>query len=368
MPALEDFTREELLKITAKGYYRQLVYTSPAEGAYVIADGKRMLSFSSNDYFGLSQHPAVKAAAVQAIAAYGAGAGAARLVTGNHPLYAQLEEQLAACKGTEGACILGSGYLANSGVIAALMGPQDLILADKLSHACLLDGARLSGAKLLRFSHNNIEHCQKLLAQYRASYRHCLIITETIFSMDGDTAPVAALVEVAREHDSWLLTDDAHGLGIVAGEEGVDIQMGTLSKALGSYGGYVAASGSVIDYIRNSARSFMFSTALPPMVIAAASAALDILSNDPLLAAKPLQNARFFTSLIGLPEAQSAIVPLVIGEAEAALAVAGRLKEAGFLVAAIRPPTVPPGTSRLRIAFSALHEEADVERLAAALV
>ncbi len=366
MPALEEFTHAALQEIINKGRYRQPQAVRRLEGAYVEVDGKRYLSFACNDYLGLSHHPHVKEAAIRAVQDYGSGAGASRMVTGNHPLYSELEAKLATLKGTESACVLGSGYLANSGVIAALMAEGDLILADKLSHACLLDGAKLSGATLRRFPHNSLSMCEKLLARERHHYRHCLLVTETIFSMDGDKAPIEALARLAKQYDSWLLTDDAHGLGVAESHK-ADIQMGTLSKAAGSYGGYVCGSSGLIDYLKNSTRSLIFSTALPPMVVASAIAALDVITEDAALTRKPLAHARLFTSLLGLQPAESPIVPVIVGAEETALAAANRLRQQGFWVAAIRPPTVPPHSSRLRFAFTSNHTEEDIIRLAAAI-
>lgn len=366
MPALDEFVREELEKIHNRAGYRALSTSYRQENNRVARDEQELISFACNDYLGLSHHPHVKEAAQQAILYYGAGAGASRMVTGNHPLYSELEKKLAAYKGTESACVMGSGYLANIGVIPALMGEKDLIIADKLIHACLLDGIRLSGATLLRFPHNNSAACEKLLHKHRANYRNCLIVTETIFSMDGDLAPIAELSQLAKNHKCWLLVDDAHGIGEV--ETGkIDIIVGTLSKAFGSYGGYICGSNLLIDYLRNSARSFIFSTALPPMVIASALAALDIMKEDTNLAAKALANAKLFTSLLGIEAAQSTIVPLIIGEAEKTLAASQKLEQEGFFVAAIRPPTVPPNTSRLRFTFSSQHKQKDIERLAEAI-
>ncbi len=362
MPALASAAREKLHALERAGRRRVLTESHREEAAVVMRGGKRLLSFSCNDYLGLSHHPKVKEAAAKASQQFGAGAGAARLVTGNHPLYVQFEKKLAVWKGTEAALVFGSGYLANTGIIPALVGKGDLILADKLVHACLLDGAQLSGAKLLRFKHNDMGDCERLFAAHRAQHTHCLIVTDEVFSMDGDVAPLAELAALATTHDAWLMADGAHSF---AGKHApVDVYVGTLSKALGSYGGYVAAGRDVIDYITTSARSFMFSTGLPPASIAAADAALDIVMANPELSDMPLAKARLFTKTLGLPDAQSAIVPLVLGDEAKALAAAATLEEAGYLAVAIRPPTVPEGTSRLRFAFSALHPDEDIVKLA----
>jgi 8-amino-7-oxononanoate synthase len=306
---------------------------------------------------------------------YGTGAGASRLVTGNHPLYTELEEKLAHLKGTEAACVFGSGYLANTGIIPTLVGKDDIILIDELAHACLWAGARTSGAAVFPFRHNDSDHAEHLLQEHRGGHRHALIATDGVFSMDGDLAPLPVLASLAGRYDAWLMSDDAHGVGILGGGRGsgfahaslphVDLQMGTLSKAIGSYGGYLCASRSVIELMRNRARTLIYSTGLPPADIAAAIAALKVINDEPAFCARPLAKAKRFTQLAGLAEAQSAIVPLILGEAEAALAASLLLEREGFLVIAIRPPTVPRGTARLRFAFCAQHPDAEIERLAA---
>ena len=364
MPALDDILGQKLQVLEAKRQKRSLKATTGLGGACVERGGKKLVSFSDNDYLGLSRHPKVVEAAKAALDTYGAGAGASRLVTGNYPLYDELEAALAAYKGTEAACVFGSGYLANIGAIPALVGKSDLIVADRLVHACMIDAARLSGATLLRFAHNNMDHCQMALEEARGEHAHCLILSETVFSMDGDRAPLKVLSNLAKRYDAWLMTDDAHGLGIAPSHPDAHIQMGTLSKAAGSYGGYVCGSKTLVDYIKTSARSLIYSTALPPAAVAASIAALEIISNDKALTGKPLANAKYFTSLLELPEAQSAIVPVVLKDNDKTLAASAHLEGEGFLVAAIRPPTVPENTARLRFAFSALHEKKDIERVA----
>jgi 8-amino-7-oxononanoate synthase len=351
--------------IKAQTRFRSLSEVKTLEGPWVEKNGRKLLSFSSNDYLGLANDPRVVEAAMNAAETYGAGAGASRLVTGNHPLYDQLETALADYKKTESALVLGSGYLANIGVIPVLAGHGDLILADKLVHACILDGIKLSGAKMLRFSHNSMQEAERLLATYRSHYKNCLIITETVFSMDGDLAPIE-LRELCNQYNAWLMTDDAHGT-VQPQSIQADIQVGTLSKALGSYGGYVAGSKTLINCIINSARSFIFSTGLPPAAIGAALAALKIIKNEPERGKTACANARKFTELLNISAAQSPIVPLIVGEDAKALAASQALEKAGFLVTAIRPPTVPENTARLRMAFSALHTENDIAGLIEAL-
>jgi 8-amino-7-oxononanoate synthase len=315
----------------------------------------------------------VRAAACRAIEAHGTGAGASRLVTGDHPLLGDLEQRLAAFKKAEAACVFGSGYLANSGIIPTLVGRNDLVVMDELVHSCIRAGARLSGAQTVTFRHNDMAHARQMLEARRSSHPRCLMATDGVFSMDGDLAPLAELTRLAEAYDAWLLVDDAHGLGVVNGGHGstagfdVPLQMGTLSKALGSYGGYLCASAPVIDLVKTRAASFIYTTGLPPASAAAAIAALDIVAGDPDLVERPLARARLFTRAMGLPDAESPIVPVVVGTPERALALSRGLEDDGFLVSAIRPPTVPPGTSRLRVTFMAGHTEEEVERLATAL-
>jgi 8-amino-7-oxononanoate synthase len=373
MKSLDNFAAGKLAELECASLRRSLFDILREEGPWVARDGRRLLSFSCNDYLNLTHHPAVKAAATEAIERYGTGAGASRLVTGNHPLFGELEARLARLKGTEAACVFGSGYLANTGIIPVLAGEGDLILIDELAHACLWAGTQLSRARTLTFRHNDLGDLEDLLKANRPHARQALLATDGVFSMDGDVAPVAELAALCNAYDAWLLTDDAHGLGVIgngrgsafaAGGASVPLQMGTLSKAIGSYGGYLCASRPVIDLMKNRARTLVYSTALPPPMAAAAIAALTIIETEPELCAKPLAKARHFTTLLGLPAAQSPIVPLIVGAPETALKAARKLAEEGFLVTPIRPPTVPQGTARLRFAFSAMHPEGEIARLA----
>ena len=374
MESLDRFARAKLDSLSSRRLRRTLRETAPCGPVQVRREGRRLVSFCGNDYLNLSQHPAVKRAAMEATERWGAGAGASRLVTGNHPLFAALERRLAALKGSEDACVFGSGYLANLGIVPSLAGKGDLILADELSHACLRAGAALSGARIEIFRHNDLGHLTALLAAHRAAHGHALLLTDGVFSMDGDRAPVAALGEIAAAHDAWLMTDDAHGIGVVGGGRGssfadgaraaVPLQMGTLSKAVGSYGGYLCASRPVVDLIRTRARPFIYSTGLPPGAVAASIASLDLIANEPALVAQPLRKAALFCARLDRPPPESCIVPVLLGTPDRALAASRLLEDEGFLVTAIRPPTVPEGTARLRLTFSAGHDDTDVERLA----
>jgi len=374
MQSLDEFATAKLGELDRQSLRRSLVDTTRVTGIWLLRNGRRLLSFCCNDYLNLTHHPAVKETAIQALRIYGVGAGASRLVTGNHPLYAELEARLARWKGTEAACVFGSGYLANSGIIPVLAGAGDLIVIDELSHSCLWAGARLSRATVLTYRHCDVEHAEALLAEHRGRHRHALLITDGVFSMDGDIAPLYELSALAQRHDAWLMSDDAHGLGVLGHGHGsfvgqgtpadIPLQMGTLSKALGGYGGYLCASAAVIDLMRNRARTLIYSTGLPPATVAAAIAALDVIEHEPDYAALPVAKAKAFARDAGVPEPVSPIVPVVLGDARAALEASQLLEEHGFLVAAIRPPTVPEGTARLRLTFTAQHPEVEIARLA----
>jgi 8-amino-7-oxononanoate synthase len=378
MHSLDSFASAKLTKLEAEHLRRSLALSFREDGLWITRDGRRLLSFSCNDYLNLTHHPALKAAATAAIERYGVGAGASRLVTGNHPLLAELEARLARLKGTGAACVFGSGYLANTGIIPTLVGKEDLILIDELAHACLFAGTQLSAARAFKFRHNDVGHVQDILRQERKGFRHALLLTDGVFSMDGDRAPLRDLARACETHECWLMADDAHGLGVIGEGRGsafaagpdvhVPLQMGTLSKAIGSYGGYLCASTPVIDLMTTRARTLVYSTGLPPASAAAAITALEIIENDPELTARPLAKARLFTSRLGLPEAVSPIVPIIVGSAEAALDAAQKLAAEGFLVVPIRPPTVPAGTARLRFAFTAGHADADILRLAEVVI
>jgi len=366
MRSLDKFAAKKLAELEDR-HLRRVMVETVREGIWVERNGRRILSFSCNDYLNLTRHPAVVESATRALHQYGVGSGASRLVTGNHPLFADLEGRLARLKGTESACVFGSGYLANTGIIPVLIGAGDLVLIDELAHSCMWAGAQLSKGKIVSFLHNDVDHARESLMRHRRDHCRTLIATDRVFSMDGDLAPLDGLAELAEQFDAWLMTDDAHGIGVLdqaKTDMKVPLQMGTLSKAIGSYGGYLCASGPVIELIRNRARTLIYSTGLPPSSVAAAIAAIDIIRREPDYAAQPVRKARAFTRRVGLPEAVSPIVPIVIGTETAALAASRLLEDEGFLVVAIRPPTVPKGTARLRLTFTALHPDDEIDRLA----
>ncbi|HXI87020.1 MAG TPA: aminotransferase class I/II-fold pyridoxal phosphate-dependent enzyme, partial [Parvularculaceae bacterium] len=308
--------------------------------------------------------PRVVDAAARAAREYGAGAGAARLITGDCPLNAAVEEKLATMKGLPACRLFGSGYLANIGVIPALVGRGDYIAIDERAHACLHAGATLSGARTEQFRHNDVDDARRAL-KIRGAGR-ALVLTETIFSMDGDAAPLRALGDLCDDMGAWFMTDDAHGFGVAKIDNPAAIQAGTLSKAVGAYGGYVCGPTPLVELLTSRARSFVYATALPPPVLGAAVAALEIIDAEAWRGEKARAHAALFASLVGAPAPAAAIVPVIVGDADRALQISDRLADRGFLATAIRPPTVPDGTARLRFTFSALHQENDVRALAAA--
>lgn len=373
MMNIDDYARAKLAQLDAQGLRRAMPTTGRESLTGASRGGRDLVSFCCNDYLNLSHHPDVIAAANYATEKYGAGAGGSRLISGNVPLYEYLESALAAMKGTEAAIVFGSGYLTSIGVIPCFTGPGDLILADALNHACLHAGARLSGATVLAYPHSDMETARNLLTEHRASHPHCMIITDGVFSMDGDLAKLDELETLAGEFDAWLLVDDAHGLGVVGAGRGsiftryppydVPLQMGTLSKAVGAYGGFLCATQAIVEMVRNRARSFVYSTGLPPGTIAAAIAALDIINTEPDLCLRPLQHAARFCAALNLPAPESPIVPMILGEAGKVMDASKLLEDKGFLVSGIRPPTVPDGTARLRFTFTAEHSDAEIDGL-----
>lgn len=326
--------------------------------------------FSSNDYLSLSGHPKLIQAGQKAAEQFGSGAAASRLLSGDLTLHHQLEQKTAALKGKEDALLFNSGYQANLGIISSLFSKSDVVFSDKLSHASIIDGITLSGAKHFRFRHNDPDHLETLLKKSRTKFRDCLIITETVFSMDGDIAPLEELVRLKEKYNCILMVDEAHATGIF-GHDGsgmvsqlqlaqkVDLIMGTFGKAMGSFGAYVACSKQIKQFLVNTSRSFIYSTALPPAVIAANIATIDLLAEEPFRRKQLLQNAEFFRNeltkrgfdILG----SSQIVPLMVNTSEKAVAMSNRLKENGFWALPIRPPTVPQGQSRLRFSLNYDH-------------
>jgi len=369
---------ERLEELRESGLRRRLRLVQSPQGARVMLDGRDVLLLCSNDYLGLASHPRVRAAAAEAAMRWGAGAGSARLIAGNMPPHRALEQRLAAFEGYESALLFGSGYLANTGAIAALAGRGEVVFSDELNHASIIDGCRLSRAETFVYRHRDVEHLAWGLRE--AGGRAALIVSDGLFSMDGDVAPLAELAELARRHDCRLMVDEAHATGTLgpggrgsvaaAGLSGeVDVVVGTLGKALGSYGAYACASAELTEYLLNAARSFVFSTAPPPPAVAAAEAALELLEAHPERVERVAANAatlRGALSAEGLPvgDSETQIVPVRVGDAGLTMALSELLLERGVFAQGIRPPTVPEGTSRLRFAVTASHRRVELEQAA----
>lgn len=374
--SLDAFARDKTAALAEADLLRQLREQRRPSATTVERGGRTLVSFSCNDMLGLAHHPTVIAAATAAVAAEGTGAGASRLVTGSSAIVTALEQALARFRGTDRALVFGSGSLANLGVIPAFAGPQDLVILDERAHSSLFSGARLSRARVATFAHNDVAHLRSLLAQGREQARHIIVAVEGVYSMDGDLAPLPAIVDACEEADAWLLVDDAHALGTLGEGQGTAAHFGiapdriafyvaTLSKALGSYGGVVGCSEAVYNFLTSRARTLVYTTGLPPASAAAALAALEVVQEDRARRERPLELAKRFAAALGLPTPEAHLVPLIVGEAADALAAQSSLEALGYLVTAIRPPTVKSGTARLRVSFSAEHSDADVDGLAA---
>jgi len=374
----------ELDRLREQGLYRTMPRIEGGQSSWVVLDGKKVLLLCSNNYLGLADHPNLKEAAIRAVEKYGVGSGASRLVSGTMELHASLEERIASFKGTERALLFNSGYAANTGVIPALAQKGDILYCDKLNHASIVDGCLLSRAQLVRYPHNDMAVLRRRLAEYRGKGRS-IIITDGVFSMDGDMANLPELVALKKEFGALLMVDDAHGTGVL-GPNGrgtaehfglqseIDITMGTLGKALGGFGAYIAGSKEIVEYLVNNARSFIFSTSLPPAVLAAASAAFDIVdsSTGADLRRSLAGNAAFLRN--SLREAgfdtlgsETQILPVFVGEAQNTMEFSRALLGEGVFVQGIRPPTVPVGSSRLRCTLMATHEQAELQNVVNAM-
>ncbi len=366
-----DFIQAELEKLKAQGLYRKLRLVEGAQGPTFILNGREVLNFCSNNYLGLADHPALAAAAKQAIDRYGCGSGASRMISGNMELHEALENKIAALKGTEAALVFNSGFQANVGVISTLVNEGDVVFSDALNHASVIDGCRLSRARTVIYPHFGLAYLEEELKKAPAGSRK-LIVTETLFSMDGDEAPLGEIVDLAERHGALVMVDEAHatgvfgpnGAGVVAklglGER-VFLQMGTLGKALGGFGAYVAGSQALCDLLINRCRSFIFTTSLPPAVMAMAIAAIDFLYKEPQRRLALWHNCRAIREGLlkqgfSLGQSQSQILPLIIGDAGKCMSFSERLLQKGVFAHGIRPPTVPPGTARLRITVMATHK------------
>ncbi len=374
--------RSELAARQAQGLARRRRVIVGKPGVRVHVDGQVLLAFCSNDYLGLAQHPKLVQALRDAAVAYGVGSGASHLVTGHHQVHEQTEQQLAEWTQRDRALLFTSGYMANTGVVTALLKRGDVLLEDRLNHASLLDAGRLSGARLHRYAHNDVGAAESRLADGKA--KEIMLATDAVFSMDGDLAPLPALADLAKRFDAWLLVDDAHGLGVLGpngrgslghfglSQDQVPILMGTLGKAFGCFGAFVAGSATLIEYLIQHARSYIYTTAPPPALAGAIQMALAIVHTETWRRdrlATLIQRFRVGAKQLGLPipESITPIQPLLLGDSQLAVAVSAALEARGILVTPIRPPTVPANSARLRITFSAAHSEADVDRLLSAL-
>jgi glycine C-acetyltransferase/8-amino-7-oxononanoate synthase len=373
--------RAALEELRAAGLYREMRLIEGAQGARVVLNGREVIQLCSNDYLGLASHPTVRGAAAQAAERWGAGVGASRLVSGNTTLHSELEQQLAEFKGYEACVLIGSGYLANTGVIPALAGRGGVILSDALNHASIVDGCRQSRAETIVYEHCDLDSLANGLR--RADGRPALVVTDALFSMDGDLAPLQGIVEIARRYGARVLVDEAHATGVIGPggrglvaelgiESEVDVVIGTLSKALGSYGAFACGSRQLVQLLVNRVRTLIYSTGLPPASLAAASAALAHLSSTPELVDKLRRNSRFLRAELAaggfpVPAGEIPIVPLVVGDPHETLALCEAALRKGVFAQAIRPPTVPDGTSRLRLVAMATHTDDDLRRAARAL-
>ena len=372
----EHWLKSELAQLSQAGLSRSLRSVMTAPTGRILLDGREVILLGSNNYLGLSVHPIVVEAATTALQKYGTGASASRLMSGNCDLYTELETKIAKAKGTEAALVFASGYLANIGTIPVLAGDGDLILSDALNHASIVDGCRLSQATKQIYRHCDVEHIESLLAQ-SMQFRRRLIVTDGVFSMDGDIAPLPEICALAEQYDAMVMVDDAHGFGILGETGGGTIeyfglenrgvlQMGTLSKAVGGLGGYVAGGADLIDFLINRSRGFIFTTGLPPATLAGTSAAIDVIHSTPELRQRLSSNVLLLKNALvkrgfQLLPSQTQILPLILGSAEGASRFADALLSHSVYAPAIRPPTVPEGTSRLRISVMASHTTEDLE-------
>jgi 8-amino-7-oxononanoate synthase len=380
---MDEELRSELDQIKEEGLFRQLRNIAGYPGREAVINGKKYLNFSSNNYLGLAAHPALIAAAKAALDRYGAGGTSSRLISGTLDLHRQLEERLAALKKKEAALVFPSGFQANQGILCTLVKDGDCLVMDRLAHASLWDAAKLSGARLFVYRHNDMDSLEKVLKRAH-EYRRKLIVTESVFSMDGDLAPLKEIAPLAKRYNAWTMIDEAHATGIF-GERGgglaeyfgvendIDIIMGTLSKALGSQGGFVCGSKVLIDYLVNRARSFIYTTSLNPAAAAAALAALDCLEKEPERRRTLLEKAaalRAKLTAIGFNTLNSAsqIVPFMVGPVTETVSLSAQLWRDGIFAPAIRPPTVPAGACRLRFSLMSDHTAEDIARLAESLI
>lgn len=367
----------DVQELKDRGLFRTFRVVSGPQGPEIIIDGKKVLLMCSNDYLGLANHPELRDAALKAIEKYGVGAGSSRLISGNMELHIMLEERIAAFKGTESALLFNSGYHANTGIIPAMVGRGDIIFSDELNHASIIDGCRLSFAETVVYPHRNMNFLEDALK--KSVYRRKLIVTDAVFSMDGDIAPLPEIIKLGERYNAFIMVDEAHSTGVL-GERGrgvreffgidndIDILMGTLGKALGCFGAYAAVSRQMRDYLTNRARSFIFTTALPPAICASAIRAMDIIENNPAIVKRLHKNIECLSNglrsvgISYISEQNIPVYPIIIGDAQKTMTICGHLFDEGVFIQGIRPPTVPEGTSRLRLTVTAGHTGEHISR------
>ncbi len=377
-----DWIGQEIEGLRAAGLYNNIRTLASPQGAWLVVDGRRVLNFCSNNYLGLANHPKMVEAAIVALRKYGVGPGAVRSIAGNMEIHTELENRLARFKGVEAAVVLQSGFSANTAVIPILAGKEDLIISDELNHASIIDGSRLSGARIERYAHADAVDLERVILENAGKYRRALVITDGVFSMDGDLAPLDKIYEVTNRYDIMLMVDDAHGEGVVGrGGRGivdhfnlhgkVDVEVGTLSKAFGVVGGIVAGNAKIIEWVRQRGRPFLFSSATPPADVAACIAAVDILENSTELVDLLWENARYFKAELkrmGLDIGHSVtpITPVMLGEAPLAQQFSRELFNENVFAMSLGFPTVPQGKARIRVMISAAHSREDLDKVLAA--
>ncbi|GAB4536008.1 MAG: 8-amino-7-oxononanoate synthase [Thermodesulfovibrionia bacterium] len=368
---------EEVKRLKRNGLLRSLITIQPLHGSRITINGKTYINFSSNDYLGLSRHPEVIGAAIKALRRYGIGSGASRLLSGTYPPHTRLEEVISRFKKTESAILFNSGYSANTGIIPAISGPDTVIFSDELNHASIIDGIRLSRAEVHVYRHRDVAHLESLI---KRSNKKRLIITDAVFSMDGDIAPLREMLDIAKRHDCSLMVDDAHGTGVL-GEKGRGavehlgikdkdvIQMGTLSKAVGCFGGFVAGTSGLVEFLINKARSFIYSTSIPPSVIEACIKAIEIIADDSEGLRERLwrNRKRLYEGLKDLGydtmDSETQIIPILTGGVDETMRLSKHLYRDGIFAPAIRPPTVPEGKCRIRFSVTSMHTDEDIDRV-----
>ncbi|MDX1949602.1 MAG: aminotransferase class I/II-fold pyridoxal phosphate-dependent enzyme [Rickettsiales bacterium] len=376
--SLNNLFLQEIEKAKSEDRFRELSISERKSPAKIFRDNKEYISFSCNDYLGLANDKRLILASKKATDEYGTGAGASRLITGNNKLYKDLEDNISKLNSTDETLVFSSGYLTNLGIISAIFGKNDLLVIDKLSHSCIIEGSFLSGAEVKRFHHNNYKNLEQILEKNRKNFKNCGIITEAVFSMDGDRADLEKINKIAKKYDSFVIADFAHDINFSAQKYSIKnenfIKIGTLSKAFAGLGGYASGVKNIKSFLVNKCKPLIFSTALPPSVLASNNKAVEIVLSNKNIGKFALENAKYFYGLMKkknsdfiIKEPESQIIPIIIGDSKKAVSMSKKLAENGFLVHAIRPPTIPKNTARLRFSFSNSHTKEQIENLVEAI-